>query len=49
MLSLEMAILMLKNQQFLATPFATQEPPKKIEKTCKCSWIWWKCCKYSFN
>ena len=32
MLSLEMAILMLKNQQFLATPFAAQEPPKKIEK-----------------
>lgn len=32
MLSLEMAILMLQNQQFIATPFATHEPPKKIEK-----------------
>lgn len=32
MLSLEMAILMLQNQQFIATPFSTCEPPKKIEK-----------------
>ena len=32
MLSLEMAILMLQNQQFIATPFTTYESPKKIEK-----------------
>lgn len=32
MLSLEMAVLMLQNQQFIATPFSACEPPKKIEK-----------------
>lgn len=32
MLSLEMGILMLQNQQFIATPFTSYESPKKIEK-----------------